>query len=112
MAMLKKLTLIKSVASNRFGELTSLIIFSSVLLPDVFNTSMSVGVSEKNADSAAETKAVMINNRKIATKANKVVIENDLITILRRGRACKNGMVLWTGKVLDLSEYFNCKAQR
>lgn len=54
-AILIKLILIKRVASNLFGEATSFNIFSSFFFPDIFNSSISVGVSEKKADSPADT---------------------------------------------------------
>ena len=99
-AMLRKLTLIKSVASSRFGALISLIIFSSVFVPDVFSSSISVGLREKNADSAAETKATTTNKLTKDNAAKKVLIENDLIIILLSGKLYKRCMVLWTGNVV------------
>jgi len=79
MVMLKKLILITSVASKRFGVLIRCNIFLSVLADEDLNSSISVGVSEKNADSAAETKATTNNIAIIVIIANKVLKENVLM---------------------------------
>ena len=84
-AILIKLILIRSVASSRFGAATSLSIFSSVVLPEVFNSSISVGVSEKKADSAAETNDTITNNTSIESIENTIPADNGLTIILRRG---------------------------
>ena len=90
MAILKKLTLIKSVASNRFGALMSSRIFSSVTVSDAFNSSISVGDNEKNADSAADTKAINTSNTRIDRIASKMLIEKVLITIPASGKVLMN----------------------
>ena len=82
-AMLRKLTLIKSVANNRFGASIKDNIFLSILVPEVFSSSISVGESEKKADSAADTNATIINKRNIVSIATIVLREKDLITIIR-----------------------------
>lgn len=74
-AILIKLTLIKSVASNRFDPSISERIRSSVFSSEVFNSSISVGDKEKKADSAADTSATMSNNKSIPTIANRMLAE-------------------------------------
>ena len=59
MAMFTKLMLISTVANKRFGLLINAKIFSSGFFEEFLNSSISVGESEKKADSAAETNAVM-----------------------------------------------------
>lgn len=54
-AILIKLILINRVANNLFGALTSFKMLSSISFPEIFRSSISDGVSEKKADSAAET---------------------------------------------------------
>jgi len=80
--MLRKLTLITSVANKRFGVSIKFNIFLSVLVPEVFNSSISVGVSEKKADSAADINETIINNINIITIANKILTEKDFIAII------------------------------
>ena len=75
--MARKLTLIKSVANKTFGAAIKDNIFSSVFVSEVFNSSMSDGESEKKADSAAETKAIKINNINITKIANKILVDMD-----------------------------------
>ena len=75
--------LIKSVANNLFGAATSLRIFSSVLLPEVFSSSISVGVSEKKADSAAETNETITNNKSIESIEKTIPVDNGLTVMLR-----------------------------
>ena len=84
-AILIKLILIKSVASKRFGVETSARIFLSVFFPDDLSSSLSMGVREKNADSAAETKATTISNTSIVIKAIITLAENGLTIIVRIG---------------------------
>ena len=75
MAILIKLTLIKSVASNRLGPSINDRIRSSVFSSDVFNSSISVGDREKKADSAADTSATTSNNKSIPIIANSMLTE-------------------------------------
>ena len=89
MAILKKLTLIKSVANSRFGAFIRVRILSSVLEPDDFSSSISFGVSEKKADSAADTNATKTNNANIPIIANTVLAENVFNKILLRGAVLK-----------------------
>lgn len=78
MAILIKLTLIKSVANKRFGPWIKARIFSSFFSSDVFNASISVGDKEKKADSAAETNATTSNNKIIPIIANRMLTEKGL----------------------------------
>ena len=101
MAILIKLMLIKRVASNRLGAATSLRTFSSVLLPDVFNSSISVGVSEKKADSAAETKETTRSNISIESNEKKMPPDKGLTVIVRRCEGKKENILLGTDNVMD-----------
>ena len=85
-AILIKLMLIKRVASKRFGAATSLRIFSSLFSPDVFNSSISVGVSEKKADSAAETKETITSKINIENIESTIPTDKGLTVILRKGK--------------------------
>jgi hypothetical protein len=78
-AMLKKLMLTKSVANKRLGVLNNNNIFLSVAEVEDFSSSMSVGVSEKKADSAADTTATTSNIISIAKIAKRVLTEKVLI---------------------------------
>ena len=79
--MLRKLTLIKSVANSLFGASMKVNIFLSVLVLEFFNSSISDGEREKKADSAADTNATIINKTKIVSIATIVLSEKDFITI-------------------------------
>jgi hypothetical protein len=59
-----------------------------------------VGVREKKADSAADTKAITTNNTSIEITAMAVPIENGFMVTSRSGAESKKCMVLWTGNVI------------
>ena len=102
MAMLKKLTLIKRVASTRFGALMSFRIFSSFFVSEVLNSSISVGVREKKADSAADTNATSNKKRRMNTIANNELMEND-VRIMLINDVNKKQMLLGSYKVRVIS---------
>ena len=91
--------LIKTVANSRFGEASNEMILLSIFVPDVFNSSISVGVSEKNADSAAETNAATTNRTSIEIIANTILTEKDLTMML-----LSNGVFDTKCKLLGISK--------
>ena len=101
MAILIKLMLIKRVANKRLGAATSFRIFSSVFFPDVFSSSISVGVSEKKADSAADTNETITNNTNSESIEKRIPAEKGCTVIVRKDDI-KKWTLLGSYKVLDI----------
>jgi len=84
-AMFIKFMLIKTEANKRLGVFNSKSILLSVLLPEVFSSSISVGEREKKADSVADTIATIISNNTIESNANKILVEIGFTIIVMSG---------------------------
>jgi hypothetical protein len=80
-AILMKLMLIRTVARTVLGAFMSCSILPSFFDPELFSSSISVGVNEKKADSAAETRAAQNNNNNIESMETAILTVKDLIII-------------------------------
>jgi hypothetical protein len=60
-------------------------------------------VSEKNADSAADTNATITNNTKMVSIAKIILTENDFIIMLISGNTNKRGILLVRFKIKGLN---------